>query len=826
MATLCESQFCAADEYRLSLKTTQLENEYNAALHWRNSLVAQEENRLLRVKTLFLGDDKAELDGQLQRVLEQLEASQASESRLQGQLHEAENRQGGSQNTLRAKLREIDNLKFEIAALNNNSLDSSKLLAEKLALSRELSNVKAELEHLRSQSESYQTLLTSKLSLERQLSSLEVELDTTKRALERARAKDATQKEEDTSAAAKLEGLDKELAREREERERVEKEAKRRAIEWDTQRASLESQLEACRNELRQARNQSRSKRESMLRDEGETHRRDSRKRSIPRFDPDMTIGTPGDIHHHKKTKSSSALPGDKSEFSITPFLNRTSNSFDSRLDESSGSESDGGANYKKKRDSVVDVKAEESRKRKAPRQSGTKLQNAVGTAAQASSSSNLKAPPRGSSSISALEKVLEEDDDSAVSTTLNVDASKGEVPKPKSRKKKFLGASRETTLFDEDEPPDAPPKNRRTIFGNGRALGKRGGIHLTTDGNSLRGEVSTELYGQTASPTVCYRQFLRSVRLDLQTPRRYASSNKRWQARQSKDRFTREAAVQGLKSRAAFKLLQLDEKHRIFKAGQTVVDLGYAPGSWSQHLTKVAIDRTKPRGRVLGVDIIPAQPPKGMSTIQGNFLSPAVQSYVQEFLSDPARGRPRNSTIFRSENDQESELTEKELEERQRGYIDREKNASIIPGKAVDGALCAEATRDNEAEKWTVDVVLSDMSEPWEQTTGFWKRSLSNPYHRMMNTSGVSFRDHAGSIDLCRAALQFSFNTLRAGGHFVCKFYQGAEDKALENQLKQLFHKVHREKPESSRSESKEAYFIGLRRKPGATREAVLSIS
>ena len=45
------------------------------------------------------------------------------------------------------------------------------------------------------------------------------------------------------------------------------------------------------------------------------------------------------------------------------------------------------------------------------------------------------------------------------------------------------------------------------------------------------------------------------------------------------------------------------------------------------------------------------------------------------------------------------------------------------------------------------VDVILSDMSEPWAQTDGFWKRSLSNPYYRMMNTSGMPFRDHAGSM-------------------------------------------------------------------------------
>ena len=53
----------------------------------------------------------------------------------------------------------------------------------------------------------------------------------------------------------------------------------------------------------------------------------------------------------------------------------------------------------------------------------------------------------------------------------------------------------------------------------------------------------------------------------------------------------------------------------------------------------------------------------------------------------------------------------------------------------------------EEEAEGRMVNVVLSDMSAPWEQTTGFYKRSLSNPYYRMMNTSGMSFRDHAGSM-------------------------------------------------------------------------------
>ncbi|KAE8365249.1 FtsJ-like methyltransferase-domain-containing protein [Aspergillus caelatus] len=279
-------------------------------------------------------------------------------------------------------------------------------------------------------------------------------------------------------------------------------------------------------------------------------------------------------------------------------------------------------------------------------------------------------------------------------------------------------------------------------------------------------------------------------------------SSSKRWQARQLKDHFTREATVQGLKSRAAFKLIQIDAKYHIFHNGQTVVDLGYAPGSWSQ----VAVSRTGPNGRVLGVDIIPAQPPKGVSTIQGNFLDPSIQAYVQNFLHDPTSGQQHRP-----------------------GIIPHVGLSNETSGLDVDTKNPINNCEEMEEPclltgKKSVDVVLSDMSDPWYQTSGFWKRSLSDLYNRMMNTSGMGFRDHAGSMDLCRAALQFSFEVLKTGGHFVCKFYQGAEDKDLEKQLKRLFQKVHRLKPESSRNESKEAYFIGLARKQHATRHEVLT--
>jgi hypothetical protein len=82
-------------------------------------------------------------------------------------------------------------------------------------------------------------------------------------------------------------------------------------------------------------------------------------------------------------------------------------------------------------------------------------------------------------------------------------------------------------------------------------------------------------IYSLSTSPTPCSPWAAK-------TWRRFASS-RRWTDRQGKDQFARAAKVQGLKSRAAFKLLQINEKYRLFKPGMTVVDLGFAPGSWSQ---------------------------------------------------------------------------------------------------------------------------------------------------------------------------------------------------------------------------------------------------
>lgn len=212
--------------------------------------------------------------------------------------------------------------------------------------------------------------------------------------------------------------------------------------------------------------------------------------------------------------------------------------------------------------------------------------------------------------------------------------------------------------------------------------------------------------------------------------------------ARANRDPFARQAKLQNLKSRAAFKLLQINDRHRLFKPGQTVLDLGFAPGSWSQ----VAADLVRPKGRVLGVDVIPAMPPKGVNTIQGDFLNEDTRREIRTFLRDPERGRVRRRV--------EIEFLDDALRDDAatgRNYLDHVKEdmvkEEVMETESKDVGIGDIEGDTTEHDDKVIDVVLSDMSAPWEMLTGLHHNSISNPYRRMMNTSGNRFRDHAGSM-------------------------------------------------------------------------------
>ncbi len=230
--------------------------------------------------------------------------------------------------------------------------------------------------------------------------------------------------------------------------------------------------------------------------------------------------------------------------------------------------------------------------------------------------------------------------------------------------------------------------------------------------------------------------------------PASSSASSTRWKERQARDSFSREAKVAGLKSRAAFKLLEINEKYHIFRRGDTVVDLGYAPGSWSQ----VAVNRTQPGGKVVGIDIIPAQPPRGVSTLQGDFLSPAIREELVKYVRETGRTNSRAG----SRNDDEEGWTEEQFGEEGKGMIQKRlESGPVATLKRKDSVIDAFGNLDEGLTKKqkdveegrVVNVVLSDMSEPWPQTSSSWIRSVSNPYRRMMNASGMAFRDHAGSM-------------------------------------------------------------------------------
>ena len=105
--------------------------------------------------------------------------------------------------------------------------------------------------------------------------------------------------------------------------------------------------------------------------------------------------------------------------------------------------------------------------------------------------------------------------------------------------------------------------------------------------------------------------------------------TNKAWITEHVNDAYVQRARVEGWRSRAAFKLTEVDDKDNLLKPGMTVVDLGSAPGSWSQ----VAARRVTPGGRLVALDLLPMDPLHGVHFIQGDFRDDKVLQALAEAL-------------------------------------------------------------------------------------------------------------------------------------------------------------------------------------------------
>ena len=106
-----------------------------------------------------------------------------------------------------------------------------------------------------------------------------------------------------------------------------------------------------------------------------------------------------------------------------------------------------------------------------------------------------------------------------------------------------------------------------------------------------------------------------------------------RWLERQLNDPYVAAARTEGYRSRAAYKLKELDDRHRLIRKGGRIVDLGAAPGGWTQ----VAVERTGPQGRVVGIDISAMEEVPGAEILHLDFLDPSAPDRLKEILGGEA---------------------------------------------------------------------------------------------------------------------------------------------------------------------------------------------
>jgi 23S rRNA (uridine2552-2'-O)-methyltransferase len=117
-----------------------------------------------------------------------------------------------------------------------------------------------------------------------------------------------------------------------------------------------------------------------------------------------------------------------------------------------------------------------------------------------------------------------------------------------------------------------------------------------------------------------------------LKTAKGRKVSSTRWLERQLNDPYVKRARAENYRSRAAYKLIELDERFGLLKGVKTVVDLGIAPGGWSQ-----VVRRKVPQARIVGIDLLPTDPIEGVTILQLDFMDEDAPARLKEALGSPA---------------------------------------------------------------------------------------------------------------------------------------------------------------------------------------------
>ncbi|GMM92379.1 RlmE family RNA methyltransferase [Qipengyuania sp. MTN3-11] len=116
-----------------------------------------------------------------------------------------------------------------------------------------------------------------------------------------------------------------------------------------------------------------------------------------------------------------------------------------------------------------------------------------------------------------------------------------------------------------------------------------------------------------------------------VRTAKKRTASSTRWLERQLNDPYVRQAKAEGYRSRAAYKLIELDEKFHLLQGVERVVDLGIAPGGWSQVVRKL-----RPRAAIVGIDLLPTEPIEGVTIFEMDFMADEAPARLEAALDGP----------------------------------------------------------------------------------------------------------------------------------------------------------------------------------------------
>jgi 23S rRNA (uridine2552-2'-O)-methyltransferase len=126
-------------------------------------------------------------------------------------------------------------------------------------------------------------------------------------------------------------------------------------------------------------------------------------------------------------------------------------------------------------------------------------------------------------------------------------------------------------------------------------------------------------------------------LKVKIKSNKKRTNSQRAWLERQLNDPYVHQAKADGYRSRAAYKLVEIDQKYRILKPNQKIIDLGACPGGWTQVAVNRSKSQTNEKSRVIGVDLTEMDDIPGATVFQGDFTEDATQSRLIELLDGKA---------------------------------------------------------------------------------------------------------------------------------------------------------------------------------------------